>query len=549
MSDVKLKATIDGDAKPLENALNQAGKAAESTAKDVTASSAQVGKAGQTSAIRIGDAMRHPIQTVRTLATEAKNAALALLGLGKAGQQAGNDVKQTGQALGSIVGLGSKMAVIAKGFQALKSIINDAIVKPLRDGYKEMMRMAGLRWNANADIYGRQIDKWKDAKAELAAYYELWKKANSEGATAVDKAKEANARRSLGNKGIDIDPDAIAPMEKQLRQEIDSAQAKYIKALEAKEKEALRMVTKAERAFRKVTDPKYRLLYGNMANYQSAVDNAQADVDKYKGEAQKIREEIVEAKKHQTPGADFSEMAAAEARDALAKELERQVKVQEEAAKREEDAKNRLAEAENRRAEIEKKLEQEGRLEAMQHTREVIDHKLGRFGFQLNEYDDENMAESTKDRIQRRRNIRLDRRIQTKLDRQRAGRAVHFTSKEQARIDEQNALRQQGKELTAEEKAMRAAEKEENAARIINEAADRIAEAAADMEAAQTDLDNANDRTNELKGLSDKLGQEKDFYASTSLTGSISDTTPDYGFILGEIRDALRNDNNVYVVK
>lgn len=548
MSDVKLKATIEGDSKPLQNALNQAGKTAESTAKDVSASSAQVGKAGQASAVKIGDAIKHPIQTIRTLTAEAKNAALALLGMGKAGQQAGQESKEAGKALGSMIGVGSKMAIIAKGFQSLKSIVSEFAAK-IRDAYKDMMRLATMRFNANAEIYGKQIDKWRDAKKELADYYNLWKKANSEGATAVDKENEINARRSLEHKGIDIDPNAIAPMEKQIRQGIDTAQAQYIKALEAKEREAIRMITKAERAFKRVTDPKYRLLYGSTANYEAAVEKAEADAEKYKGEAQALREQIVEAKKHQTPGADFSAMAAAEAKDRLAAEIEKETKAREEASKREREAFDRMVKAEDARAKIEEQLEKEGRLEAMQHTREVINHKLGRFGFQLNDYDDENMAESTKDRIQRRRNIKLDARIGRKLERQRAGKAVHFTSKEQARIDEQNALRQQGKDLTAEEKAMRAAEKEEAAAERLKEAADAINKAAEEMKTAKGEKENAQDRAETLQGLSEKIDQTKDFYSITSTTGSISDTTPDYGGILSDIRDYLKNDDNVYVVK
>ena len=288
-------------------------------------------------------------------------------------------------------------------------------------------------------------------------------------------------------------------------------------------------------------------LFGSTGAFESELFRLQDVINQRRNAAQAIRAEIKNAEK-QTPGEDFSRKVAAQAADRLAEEYDKQAKAIEEAGRKEEEARRRLAEAEERRADIERQLAEEGRLEAMQHTRDLLNHQIGRFGFRLDEYDEENLAETNMERIRRRRNVRLDARIESKLERQRQGFNVHFSPREQRRIEELRALKAQGEGLTAEEKAMQAARKQEDAARKLDDAAGAIKEAAQEIENAGAERDTAQSRGESIDWVRKSLANENDFYEMTKTRGSSS--VPDYGSILEQIRCLLdAQSDRVYVVK
>ena len=553
----KLVAEISGDAKPMQQALDSAKKSVEQTAKTVQQTSQQTrqgydraaqaaSKMGQTGAsanMTVAQAVRHPIQAVKTLAIEAKNAAAALLGMGRAGRQASAESKELGGALGQMVGMGSKMAIIAKGFQALKHIIETAVVAPLRDAYKETERISNMRLNANMDIYGAQADKWGNAKKELEAYYAAFEKASKATATEQDRLAEQIAKRALKQNGVTIEEDG-APMEKQVRQQLDDVQKKYLAALEGKRKEIEKAIYAENQAMQQADEKKY--LLGPL--YDSEIARIQGVIDNLGKQRAALDAEISKAE-NQTPGEDFSRRVAAQAADRLAEEYDRQAKAMEEADRREADARRRLAEAEERRADIERQLADEGRLEAMQHTRELLDHQMGRFGFNLDEYDEENLAETNMDRVRRRRNVRLDARIEAKRQRLAEGRKVHFTPAELRRMDEWRALKAQKEGLTAEEKAMQAARKQEDAAQRIGDAADAIKDAAdaiKDAENARDEATRGRDAAEGARGLIANAATT-DFF---DIAQGAREAVPDYGSILEQIRGILdAQSDRIYVVK
>jgi uncharacterized protein YoxC len=558
----KLVAEISGDAKPMQQALDAAKKSVEQTAKAVNQTSQQTrqgydraaqaaSKMGQTGAsanMTVAQAVRHPIQAVKTLAIEAKNAAAALLGMGRAGRQAGAEVKEAGGALGALIGLGSKMAIIAKGFQSLKSIIETALLAPLRDAYKETERLAKMRLDTNIGIYGGKADMWSGAKKELEAYFAAYDKAMRANATEQDKLAERTARRNLERRGISIDTEG-APIETQIRQQLDNAQSEYIKALEGKEREVNKALADMKAAYEKLTAPGAEFLWGtNQGGYAAEVNRLQGEIARLSDQSTALRGEVMAAK-NETPGEDFSSEAAAQAADRLAEEYDRQAKAIEEADRREEEARRRLAEAEERRADIERQLADEGRLEAMQHTRDLLNHQMGRFGFSLDEYDEENLSESNLDRVQRRRNVRLDARIEAKRQRLAEGRKVHFTPAELRRMDEWRALKAQGEGLTAEEKAMQAAKKQEDAARRLDDAAAAIQEASdaiKDAENARDEATRGRDAAEGARGLIANAATT-DFF---DIAQGAREAVPDYGSILEQIRGILdAQSDRIYVVK
>lgn len=552
----KLVAEISGDAKPMQQALDAAKKSVEQTAKAVNQTSQQtrqgydraaqaaqrMGQTGAGANMTVAQAVRHPVQAVKTLAIEAKNAAAALLGMGRAGRQASAESKELGGALGQMVGMGSKMAIIAKGFQALGQIIKDYVITPIKEAYKDIERIAKQRFAVNTEIYSGKADRWSNAKKELEAYYSAYDKAMRANATEQDKLDERTARRNLERRGITIEEDG-APIETQIRQQLDNAHNEFIKALEGQVRESIAGMDAADKAIEKLGSG----VGWDKSAWAAERDRLQGEKDRYRAALDKANAELLQARK-ETPGEDFSSKAAAQAADRLAEEYDRQAKAIEEADRREADARRRLAEAEERRADIERQLADEGRLEAMQHTRELLNHQMGRFGFNLDEYDEENLAETNMDRVRRRRNVRLDARIEAKRQRLAEGRKVHFSPREQRRIEELRALKAQGEGLTAEEKAMQAARKQEDAARRLEEAAKAIEDAAADVAGAEADKDEATRGRDAAEGGLGMLENATDFYGVTQAKGAPS--VPDYGSILEQIRGILdAQSDRIYVVK
>lgn len=553
----KLVAEISGDAKPMQQALDAAKKSVEQTAKTVQQTSQQTrqgydraaqaaSKMGQTGAsanITVAQAVRHPIQAVKTLAIEAKNAAASLLGMGRAGRQASAESKELGNALGQMVGMGSKMAIIAKGFQTLGQIIKDYVITPIKEAYKDIERIAKQRFAVNSEIYGVKADRWSSAKKELEAYFAAYDKAMRANATEQDRLNERTARRNLERRGISIDTEG-APIETQIRQQLDNAHKEFIKALEGQVRESIAGMDAADKAIEKLGSG----VGWDKSAWAAERDRLQGEKDRYRAALDKANAELLQARK-ETPGEDFSSEAAAKAADRLAEEYDRQAKAIEEADRREAEARRRLAEAEERRADIERQLADEGRLEAMQHTRDLLNHQMGRFGFNLDAYDEENLAESNLDRVQRRRNVRLDARIESKLERQRQGYNVHFNPREMRRIEELRALKAQGEGLTAEEKAMQAARKQEDAARKLDDAAGAIKEAADAIDAAAADRDEATRGMDAAEGARGLIANAAttDFF---DIAQGARQAAPDYGSILEQIRGILgAQSNRIYVVK
>lgn len=168
-----------------------------------------------------------------------------------------------------------------------------------------------------------------------------------------------------------------------------------------------------------------------------------------------------------------------EARKRLVDEYKDACRDAEDAIRREREASKSLADAMESLAEIRRRQANDERLEALSRKREKIREALGRFGFQLDK--SFRMREAPGERRERRRNNRLDESINRKLARREQGRPVHFTSREQGRLDAYRRLQKKDAELSKEEKAIKAAEMQYNASKSLQDAAAAIRAAAIEL--------------------------------------------------------------------
>lgn len=146
------------------------------------------------------------------------------------------------------------------------------------------------------------------------------------------------------------------------------------------------------------------------------------------------------------------------------------------AVKQERDAAKSLYDAQIKLAEVRRQQARDERQDAIAKKRERLQERMAKFGFSLDK--DFKLKESPAERRERRRNVRLDERISEKLARREQGRPVHFTSREQKRLDEYRRLQKQDAGLEREEKAMRSSEMQYNASKSLQEAAAAIRVAA-----------------------------------------------------------------------
>ena len=572
---VKLTATIDADSQPLQNELDKAQAKAQQTGKQVeraadgaakgmdraAQSARQMGTAGATAGVTIRDALRHPIQAIRQLAASARDGIRALTGMGNAAKSAGGaGAMDVQQLAGALLGVGSMAALITKAVQKLGEAIDYWVIDPIKRAHQEMLRLSQVRVDISRQGVGTFAKKIQGDMQAMREYYDLYKKAQGEGATEVDRHKERLARRNLEARGVAIDTDG-GDVAGEIGRRLDNRQKAYINALEVQEQDARDALKDAEAALKNLHSLKTRAAYGlkgyaGMREYADRVEQAEKTIDQRKLEIYSLQGQIKQAR-GETPGADFLAGVAAEGTDQangklakaqadLAEEYDKQTQALQAADEREKAAKDRLVAAEQKRADIEARQADASRREAMQHTKDILEHQMGRFGFQLSDYDEENLDESVKDRLQRRRNVKLDARIEAKRQRLAEGRKVHWTPAEQRRLAEYRDLRAQGKALTAEEKAMQAAKEQEQAAKELDAAATAIQDAASTLEELGKTKEDIQATLDNLDNLKERITQERDFAATVGTTTSV----PDYGGILGDIKTALEEaSKNIYVVK
>lgn len=563
-SNVKLTVKIDGDASGLKKSVEEAQTKIDTTQQTVDKSVdktrekydqagrsvVDMGNHGADAGAKIGESVAKQNRSIGTMISRVVAATMSIFGLGQAAEQAGQKAEQAGKkgsgSLEKIVKVIGGM-VIAKGISIIVQGLHDIIIA-FRDAYKEANRMAQLRFDINMGVYNERTAQIEKATKALQEYYKLYEKANSQGATEKDKLAERVARRNLERMGVEVDPTAYTPMAKQARQGLDDAQKELIKTLKSKVREAVKAYEVAEQGLTDIQSKQaLYLAWGGPAAYQQAMQ-AQIDlINKRSTEMTDFQKQLREAEQA-TPGADFSEAQIADALDALAEQEKKHTERLAELDKDYEDAQEDLNRATEDQARLMKDQAHEQRIEAMHEEAEQNQHAMGRFGFQLSDYDEENLDESVQGRLQRRRNMKIDARIEAKRQKLAEGRKVHFTAREQARLDEYRALKGRNKELSAEEKAMNAAKRQEEAAESLNIAAKNIDAAAQRLADIESEQEERKKDIEELKGFKEKVENERQFFADTSV-GAMPDI-PDYAGILSDIKDVLINQSNkVYVVK
>lgn len=517
--------------------------------------------------------LHHPIQGLRDGILRCMD---AINGFGNAADKAGQKGSAGAkQFIGMLLGVTSVVGGAVKAIKMVGNFINEYWIKPMKEAWKEMLRLSEMRLGMNKGLYSGEADRWKQAKQDLKEYYELLKKSRADDATSEDAERERQARRNLERKyAIEINPEA-ADVKGAVAGEMDTAQARYIKALEGKERELGKAQEEAQKALERVTSYwKSGIWYGgNWSAYEADVMSVQEKINALAKEYDEVRQQLHAARK-ETVGADFRRIEGAKSDDkarearrkerersgkafeekskrrdeataeldkwaaetirtegqrrldeiydkydkmlaagvpekearpildaAIRKELERQAKEDadalekettehrrhlealKQANEREEDAKRRMLEAYRALYEARERRVYEERIEEIGKERERIRKQLDRFGFSLPK------GWKEKPTAEDRRNAKLDKRIAEKIARQSEGRRVHFTRREQERIDEYKALQGKDKKLTAEEKQIRAAERQDAASKTMKQASDAFWEAVKAFYKAQTGKD------------------------------------------------------------
>ena len=532
--------------------------------------------------------LQHPIQSVHDGILRAMD---AVNGFGNASASGAR------QFIGMLFGVTSVVGGAVKAIKMVGGFIKGYWIDPMKEAWKDMLRLSEYQLGLNKGVYGSEADRWKSAKQELQEYYELLKKAQSEEGTSEDREKERQARRNLERSyNIEINPEG-PDVRTAVAGEIDKAHANYVKALEGQERELAKAQDEAQKALERVTSYwKSGIWYGGNWNaYQADVLSVQDKINALAKEYDSVRRQLHQARK-ETAGDDFRRIEGAKVDDkarearrkeaeragksfeekvkrreeatadldkwasetmesegqrrldqiydryeklllagvpksqadpirdeAIRQELERQAKEDAEALRREadehnrhlealqqaneqeEDARRRMLEAYRAWYEAQERQTYELRLDRLGKAQERLRRKLDGFGFSLPQGWKRNPG--TRDR----RNARLDERIAEKLARQASGNRVHFTKREQDRIDEYKALRRKGRNLSAEEKAIRAAQRQDAAAKTMKTASDAFWEAVKAFYKAATgkDLENKKEqRARERREKREKSNRE-----------------------------------------
>lgn len=288
---------------------------------------------------------QHPLQSVHDGILRTMD---AVNGLGSASAQAGRQgASNARQIIGMLAGVASIAGGVVKAIKMIGGFIKGYWIDPMKEAWKDMLRMSEYQLGVNKGVYGPEADRWKNAKQELQEYYELLKKAQSEEGTSEDREKERQARRNLERRyAIEINPDS-ADMRIAVGRELDKAQANYVKALEGQERELAKAQEEAQKALERVTSYwKSGIWYGGNWNaYQADVLSVQDKINALAKEYDSVRQQLHQARK-ETAGEDFRRIEGAKiddkAREARRKEAERAGKSFEEKAKKREDATEEL---------------------------------------------------------------------------------------------------------------------------------------------------------------------------------------------------------------
>jgi len=269
----------------------------------------------------IGGAILHPIRSMQQLHDWILRTIDAMNGLsGAAGGAASSASGGVKQIVGMLFGVGSAVAAAVKAFRMIGNIIRDNLIEPLRDAWKLAMQLSEHQLGLNKDLYGNQATKWRNAKKDLEAYYEAWRKMRAEEATQEDAERERQSRRNL-ERSYNIEIDAsTGDMEGQIAGRIDEAQRQYIKALEGQERELSKAMEQAEESMRKVQAYWTSGIWygGNKGRYEGDIKSLQDKINALASEYSKVTEALHKAR-IETAGADFAAMASAKSGDEEAK--------------------------------------------------------------------------------------------------------------------------------------------------------------------------------------------------------------------------------------
>ena len=360
---IKLRATIEGDSKPLQNALEQAGQSADQAAKQVggkmeatsgamdnaAGAARAMGEAGKEAAGAIADAMRRPLDAIQEVANRAREANGELQGLGQSSNQVGQTAVTAGATVSkTFTALAAKLAIVTKGLEVIKRAIYDKFIKPFHDAGKEIAAIASMHLG-NAEKQEAKATKYNDMQKALLDYYEVWRKAQQSGLF-EDKHNEQLARAGLETAykiKINIDGD----VQDQVAKVLQDAQKEVIKALEEQESLYNRALFRQKKAVRAHDTVETQAAYGGYLGKDKFEADRDALIEKQweiEGKLKQIQADLAKARVS-NPGAEFVHLQTARWIDedvvATQKQLEEERKAEEAAAKAAEDRAKALAKA------------------------------------------------------------------------------------------------------------------------------------------------------------------------------------------------------------
>jgi len=164
----------------------------------------------ETTGFKIRHAFKHPIETVKELIGHVREYINATNTASSASTQMGtNTMSQLKQVAGQLLGMGSAVAIIVKGFRTIGHAINVYLIEPWRKANEEVRKMTEAMTKAQIENSEKNIARFSQMEDELKKYAEILKRYNKEGKETDEVALERQRRLLENQYGIDVNPENL----------------------------------------------------------------------------------------------------------------------------------------------------------------------------------------------------------------------------------------------------------------------------------------------------------------------------------------------------
>lgn len=159
---------------------------------------------------KIKHAFLHPIDSVKELIARVREYInVTNTAKSASGQFGDTTASQLKQIAGQLLGMGSAVAIIVKGFRTIGHAINVYLIEPFRKANEEMRKMQEAMTKAQIEVAEKNIARFKQMEDELKKYAEILKRYNKEGKETDEVALEKQRQLLEYKYGIDINPNNI----------------------------------------------------------------------------------------------------------------------------------------------------------------------------------------------------------------------------------------------------------------------------------------------------------------------------------------------------